>query len=146
MGRVFGRWKYGSSYVRETGCSLEAQHVIFCPLSGHVPPTSLPHLLKVKCSKEQLAALMKFYDPLGSTVCFLKGLGMSLFTRDERNFLMNRLMTSITLTKVEVCNARYFFKILFFSNVSTQSGAQTDNPKIKSCMLYQLSQPGTPQY
>ena len=35
------------------------------------------------------------------------------------------------------------FKILFLSNLYTQRGAWTHDPKIKSCMLYQLSQPDT---
>ena len=39
-----------------------------------------------------------------------------------------------------------FFKILFLSNLYTQHGAQTYNPEIKSRMLDQLSQSGTPIY
>jgi len=33
-----------------------------------------------------------------------------------------------------------FFKILFLNNLYTQRGAQTQNPEIKSCTLYRLSQ------
>ena len=36
-------------------------------------------------------------------------------------------------------------KILFLSNLYTQHGAWIHNPKIKSHMLYQQSQPGTPR-
>ena len=35
-------------------------------------------------------------------------------------------------------------RILLLSNLYTQRGAQTYNPEIKSLMLYQLSQPGSP--
>ena len=38
----------------------------------------------------------------------------------------------------------FFFKILFLSNFYTQPGALSYNPKIKSHMLYQMGQPGTP--
>ena len=37
-----------------------------------------------------------------------------------------------------------FQKILFLSNLYTQRGAQTHNPKIKHHMLHQLSRPGVP--
>ena len=44
-----------------------------------------------------------------------------------------------------VCACVCLFKILFFSsNLYTQCGAQTYNLKIKSHMLYQMSQPGAP--
>ena len=36
-------------------------------------------------------------------------------------------------------------KTLFLSNLYTQLGAQTHNPKVKSCKLYQPSQPGAPK-
>ena len=38
----------------------------------------------------------------------------------------------------------FFPKILFLSNLYTQYGAQTYSPEIKSCVFYQLSQPGAP--
>ena len=38
----------------------------------------------------------------------------------------------------------WFFKILFLSYLYTQHGAQTQNPQIKSHMLFWLSQPGVP--
>jgi len=39
----------------------------------------------------------------------------------------------------------FFFLFLFLKSILyTQCGAQTYNPKIKSCMLYGLSQPGAP--
>ena len=39
---------------------------------------------------------------------------------------------------------RCLLKILFLSNLYAQRRAWTHNPKIKSCMLYWLSQPGDP--
>ena len=38
-----------------------------------------------------------------------------------------------------------FLKDFFLSNLYTQHGARTHNPKIKSPLLYWLSQPGTPK-
>ena len=38
----------------------------------------------------------------------------------------------------------YFLKMYLLSNLCPQCGAQTHNPDIKSHMLHQLSQPGTP--
>ena len=38
------------------------------------------------------------------------------------------------------------FKILFLSNLYTQHGAWTHNPKIKSWMLFQPNQPGAPAF
>ena len=37
-----------------------------------------------------------------------------------------------------------FFKILFLSNLYTQHGARTHNPKVQSRVLYWVSQPGAP--
>ena len=38
----------------------------------------------------------------------------------------------------------FFFKFIYLSNLYTQHGAQTHNLEIKSCMLFQLTQPGAP--
>ena len=43
-------------------------------------------------------------------------------------------------------NKCILFLNLFVSDLYTQHGAQIHNPKIKSRMLYWLSQPGPPQY
>ena len=49
----------------------------------------------------------------------------------------------ILFQQIQVGFERAFFKkILFLSNLYTQCGAQTHNPKIKSRMLHWLSQPG----
>ncbi|CAD7686784.1 unnamed protein product [Nyctereutes procyonoides] len=37
-------------------------------------------------------------------------------------------------------------KIVFLSNLYIQHKARTHNPEIKSCMLYQMNQPGAPHY
>ena len=39
-----------------------------------------------------------------------------------------------------------FFLFLFLSDLDTQREARTYNSEIKSRMLYQLSQPGTPNF
>jgi len=38
----------------------------------------------------------------------------------------------------------FFLSFYLLSNLYTQHGAQTHNPKVKSHMLFWLSQPGTP--
>ena len=48
------------------------------------------------------------------------------------------------MVKVLVREDGLFPSFLFLSNLYTQPGAGTQNPEIKSHMLYWLSQPGTP--
>lgn len=43
------------------------------------------------------------------------------------------------------CYLFIFFKVLFVSNPDTPLGAQTQDPEIKSCLLYWLNEPGCPQ-
>ena len=54
-----------------------------------------------------------------------------------------RLDGSLVTFKIE--RFWVFFKILFLSNLYTQCGAWSYNPKTKSCMLFRLNQPGAPR-
>ena len=49
------------------------------------------------------------------------------------------------MKKRELCPLFYFLRILCLSNPYIQCGTQAYNPKIKSHLLYQLSQPGAPR-
>ena len=54
---------------------------------------------------------------------------------------MKHLESLNTFLKYRLEILFYYFEDYFSSNLYTQRGAQTHNPKIKSHMLYQLSQP-----
>lgn len=69
------------------------------PLSGHVPPTSALFAKGSEAARNH----SWFHSVFGKMSWHVA------FHRDERNFLVNRLMTFIKLTKVEVRNARFFF-------------------------------------
>ena len=58
---------------------------------------------------------------------------------------LNAWHSLVLLNKRRLLSFSLFFK-KFLSNLHTRSGARTHNPKIKSCTLYQLSQPDTPSF
>lgn len=51
-------------------------------------------------------------------------------------------LSTISIVSGFCCCCCFFCFVFFFSNLYTQHGTQTQDPKIKSCMVFRLSQPG----